>query len=67
LSMQISNYVKSAVETVHTLLPEDGCELKTGKRVHKGPLPHGYKLVLDVTKELDAEKTQQYQQLIGIL
>ncbi len=59
--------MKAAVETVKALLAEEGRELKTGKRPHKGPLPLGYKPELDVTKELDADQTQRCQQLIGIL
>ena len=48
-------------------LAEDDRELKSGKCRHKGPLPHGYKPELDVTKELDADKVQRFQELIGIL
>ena len=50
--------MKSVVKTVHTLLTEDGQELKTGKRAHKGRLPPGYTPELNVTKELDADRTQ---------
>ena len=57
----------SAVETVRALLAEDGRELKSGSRPHKGPLPYKYKPELDVTDECDAEMTSRYQQLIGIL
>ena len=53
-SMTSCSYVKAAVDTVKDLLAEDGRELKSGKRPHKGPLPHGYKLELDVTDECDA-------------
>ena len=60
-SMKRETYVKAAVETVRSLLAEDGRELKTGKRPHKGPLPPGYKPELDVTKELDADKVQRFQ------
>ena len=38
-SLLSTDYVKAAVETVKRLLWEDGRELKTGKRSHKGPLP----------------------------
>ena len=55
------------METVKTLLAEEGRELKSGKRPHKGPLPHGYKAELDVTDECDADMTSRFQQLIGIL
>jgi hypothetical protein len=66
-SMKSDKYCKAAVETVKAILLEEGRELKSGKRNHKGPLPPGYKPELDITKELDAEKVQRYQQLIGIL
>ena len=62
-----TSYVTSAVETVKTLLAEEGRELKSGKRPHKGPLPHGYKAELDVTDKCDADMTSRFQQLIGIL
>ena len=65
--MRADKYCKAAVETVKGLLAEDGQELKSGKRSHKGPLPPGYRPELDVTPELDADKTQRLQQLIGIL
>ncbi|KAL7474915.1 hypothetical protein ACHAW6_000858 [Cyclotella cf. meneghiniana] len=60
-SMKSDKYCKAAVETVKAMLVEEG------KRSHKGPLPPGYKPELDITKELDVEKVQHYQQLIGIL
>ena len=66
-SLFSTSYVNSAVETVKALLAEDGRELKSGKRPHKGPLPHGYKPELDVTNECDESMTSHYQQLIGIL
>ena len=66
-SLMSHSYVNSAVQTVQALLAEDGRELKTGSRHHKGPLPPGYKPELDVTDECDAEYTLRYQQLIGIL
>lgn len=66
-SMRADKYCKAAVETVKNLLAEDGRELKSGKRNHKSPLPPGYKPELDVTPELEADKMQRYQQLIGIL
>ena len=61
------SYVLAAVQTVRDLLAEDGRDLKTGKRPHKGPLLPGYKPELDVTDECDAEHHSRYQQLIGIL
>ena len=66
-SLHSASYVKSAVETVKVLLAEDGRELKSGKRSHKGPLPHGYKPELDVTDKCNAEHVSRYMQLIGIL
>ena len=65
--MRSDKYCKAAVETVKAMLAEEGRELKSGKRSHKGPLSPGYKPELDITKELDADKVQRYQQLIGIL
>ena len=49
------------------LLAEDGRELKSGKRPHKGPLPSSYKPELDVIKKCDAEHVSRFHQLIGIL
>lgn len=66
-SLLSTPYVTSAVETVKALLAEDGRELKTGKRPHKGPPPHGYKPELDVTDKCDEDITSRFQQLIGIL
>ena len=66
-SIMSNSYVKGAVDTVKALLAEDGRELKSGKRPHKGPLPSGYKPELDVTDECDAEHVSRFQQLIGIL
>ena len=66
-SLLSTSYVASAIDTVKRLLLEDGRELKSGKRPHKGPLPHGYKPELDVTDECDDAMTSRYQQLIGIL
>lgn len=66
-SITANTYVKNAVKTVQDLLAEDGRELKTGPRKHKGPLPPSYKPELDTTDECNAEMTSRYQQLIGIL
>lgn len=66
-SLLSTSYVKNAIDTVQRLLAEDGRELKTGNRSHKGPLPAGYKPELDVTDECDADHMSRYQQLIGIL
>ena len=66
-SMSSHSYVKASIDTVKRLLAEDGRELKSGKRSHKGPLPHGYKPELDVTDECHAEHVSRYQQLIGMM
>ena len=66
-SMKVDTYVAAAVQTVKDLLSEDGRELKSGARSHKGPLPPQYKPELDVTDECDAEHVSRFQQLIGIL
>ena len=66
-SMRSDKYCKAAVETVKALLAEDGRELKSGKRNHKGPLPPSYKPELDITPEVNPDKVQRFQQLIGIL
>lgn len=66
-SLTANSYVKNAVDTVQMLLAEDGRELKTGARKHKGPLPPDYKPELDTSDECGAELTSRFQQLIGIL
>ena len=66
-SLLSTSYVKNAIETVTRLLAEDGRELKSGARPHKGPLPQGYKPELDTTEECSIEHMSRYQQLIGIL
>ena len=66
-SLLSTSYVRAAVDTIKRLLAEDGRDLKSGKRPHKGPLPPGYKPELDVTDECCAEHVSRYQQLIGIL
>ena len=50
-SLTSNSYVQGAVETVHRLLSEDGRTLKSGKRSHKGPLPHGYMPEMDTSDE----------------
>jgi hypothetical protein len=57
-------YIKRAVAEVERTLAEVGDKLKT--RV-KTPLSTGYRPELDVTPELDAERTNYYQGLIGVL
>ena len=49
------------------LLSDDNREFNSGKRPHKGPLPHGYKPDLDVMDECDAKHVSRFQQLIGVL
>ena len=52
---------------IKILISEDNRELKTSKRPHKGPLPHGYKPELDLMGECYAEQVYWFQQLICIL
>lgn len=66
-ALSSESYIKGAIDTVQRLLAEDGRQLKSGKRNHKGPLPPGYKPELDTTPELRIEHVSRYQQLIGIL
>ena len=65
-SISSQSYCKAAVDTVKRLLAEDGRELKSGKRPHKGLLPPKYKPELDVTDECDAKHMSRYQPF-GIL
>ena len=65
-SMTCIDYLKGAIENVGRTLKESKTALKNfgdGKR----PFPSSYRPELDVTKELDEEMTNRYQQLIGIL
>ena len=66
-SIKCNSYVAPAMQTIKDLLSEDNIELKTGKRLHKGALSHGYNPDLDVTYECDAEHVSWFHQLIGIL
>lgn len=66
-SLTSNSYVQGAVDTVQRLLAEDGRTLKSGKRSHKGPLPHGYRPETDTSDECNAEHVSRFQQLIGIL
>ena len=59
--------MQGAIDNEQRLLAEDGRTSNTGKRTHKGSLPHGFKTELDTTDECDADHTSWYQQLIGIL
>ena len=65
-SMESSKYVKAAVQTIKDLLAEDGRELKTGNRRHKGPLPPNYQPELDTTHECDEVHASRFRQIIGI-
>ena len=66
-SITSKSYVKDDIDNVKRLLVKDGRTLINVNMPHKGPLPHGYKIKLDKTDECEAEHTQRYQQLIGIL
>jgi hypothetical protein len=67
-SMDSKQYVQSVVKTVHTLLEEDGRELKAGKRNNQtGPLPYDYRPEPNSTNFCDEEHSSQYRQIIGIL
>ena len=55
------------MQTIKYLLYEYNRGFKSGKRPHKGPLPHGYKPELDVTDECDAEHVSWFHQLILVL
>ncbi len=55
------------VGTVKALLTKYGCELKPGKRLHKGPLTYGYKKEVGVSEECNREHVSTFQQVIGIL
>jgi hypothetical protein len=61
------DYCKGAIGNVEAMLQQDGMNpLKTygdGKR----PYPSTYRPEIDVTKELDDESTQRFQQWIGVL
>ena len=66
-SMESQKYVKAAVQTVKDLLAEDGRELKGKIGSKTGPLPTNYEPELDVTNELNEDKSSRFRQLIGIL
>ena len=66
-SLTSNSYVQGAVDTMQRLLAEDGRTLKSGKRSHKGLLPHGYRPETDTSDECNAEHVSRFQQLIGIL
>jgi hypothetical protein len=63
--MSARDYVKNAVKNVEEeLLKENHTGLKS--KVDR-PTPAGYRPETDVTPELDDEKANRYQQLIGVL
>ena len=60
------DYLKGAIENVNKMLQEDDSALKNcgdGKR----PYPLSYRPEIDVTKELNPQLLNRYQQLIGTL
>jgi hypothetical protein len=64
--MSSEKYTKNAVNTVESLLQEDGdgYHLKT---TAKEPLPSSYRPELDISNELGPALVSRYRQLIGIL
>jgi hypothetical protein len=52
-SMDSKKYIKATLEVIRGLLAKDGCELRTSKRKHKGPLPINYRPELDATAHCD--------------
>ena len=66
-SIKCDYYVAEVVKTIKYLLFDGIREFKSGKRLHKGQLPHGYNPEMDVTDECDAEHVSKFQKLIGIL
>jgi hypothetical protein len=64
--MTSEKYVRNAVNTVESLIKEDGDGLHL-KTTAKEPLPPSYKPELDTTRELGDKLTSRYRQLIGIL
>ena len=63
-SMSSETYIKRAVKEVKRTLSEVGQRLKT-KSVT--PMTDGYRAELDMSPELDDERTNYYQGLIGVL
>ena len=63
-SMSSAQYVKAAVGNVETNLAKRN--LKLPKRA-SAPFPNDYRSELNISVELDLEKTSYYQSLIGIL
>jgi hypothetical protein len=63
-AMSSDPYVKRAIEEVERELEEIGMMLGTKAAT---PLSQGYRPELDVSTELDAQRTNYYQGLIGVL
>ena len=65
-AMTSRTYVKNAVKIVENLLFEDGEEARLKSTV-KNPFPSGYRPELDASRELNSEKQNYFQGLIGVL
>jgi hypothetical protein len=65
-AMDGKDYITNAVAIVKDMLAEDGLRLAMGKGTDR-PMPRSYRPELDTTPKLDDIKSNQYQQLIGIL
>ena len=65
-AMSSIKYVKNAIQTVETLLKEDGNGLHLKTTAHV-PFPSSYKPELDFSPELTGPLLARYQQLIRIL
>ena len=63
-AMSSSNYTKKAIDEVERELKEAGLKLPTKVTT---PLSSGYRPEIDVTAELDPDKQNYYQGLIGVL
>jgi len=59
-------FIKNAINTIEDLLLEDGRN-EGLKSTAATPFPHQYRPELDVTKELDADRSSRFRQMIGIL
>ena len=62
--MSSDGYVKAAVRAVEDKLAK--CDKVLCSKVHS-PMSSGYRTELDVSAELNADQTQYYQELIGVL
>jgi hypothetical protein len=63
-TMSSEQYVKTAVQNVEDKLAKAGKKLPTRCST---PIMHGYRPEIDTSVELNAEGTQYYQELIGVL